>query len=239
MRGKNVFWGIFFIAMAVIVVASKIGILPDVGVFSILASAVLVWVVVDGIRHRNFYEAIFAAAFLLIIYDEPLGIEGLTPWTVLVAALLLSIGFSLLFGTNKKGKQCIEIDWNLDGTGGKGTGSTSEQCSKSHIRCENNFGETIRYINSDNFSKARLENNFGRMKIYFDNAIIQEELAEVKIENNFGSVMLFIPKEWKVQKELDHCFGSINEYGMCLGTGSAALRLHGETNFGTIEIHYV
>lgn len=26
MRGKNVFWGIFFIAMAVIVVASKIGI---------------------------------------------------------------------------------------------------------------------------------------------------------------------------------------------------------------------
>ena len=48
MRGKNVFWGIFFIAMAVIVVASKIGILPDVGVFSILASAVLVWVVVDG-----------------------------------------------------------------------------------------------------------------------------------------------------------------------------------------------
>ena len=85
MRGKNVFWGIFFIAMAVIVVASKIGILPDVGVFSILASAVLVWVVVDGIRHRNFYEAIFAAAFLLIIYDEPLGIEGLTPWTVLAA----------------------------------------------------------------------------------------------------------------------------------------------------------
>ncbi len=104
MRGKNVFWGIFFIAMAVIVVASKIGILPDVGVFSILASAVLVWVVVDGIRHRNFYEAIFAAAFLLIIYDEPLGIEGLTPWTVLVAALLLSIGFSLLFGTKKKRK---------------------------------------------------------------------------------------------------------------------------------------
>ena len=62
MRGKNVFWGIFFIVMAVIVIASKIGILPDVGIFTILASAVLIWAVVDGIRRRNLYETIFAAA---------------------------------------------------------------------------------------------------------------------------------------------------------------------------------
>lgn len=70
MRGKNVFWGIFFIVMAVIVIASKIGILPDVGIFTILASAVLIWAVVDGIRRRNLYETIFAAAFLLIIYEK-------------------------------------------------------------------------------------------------------------------------------------------------------------------------
>ncbi|MDE6364480.1 MAG: hypothetical protein K2L86_09530 [Lachnospiraceae bacterium] len=239
MRGKNVFWGSFFIVMAVIVIASKIGVLPDVGVFSILASAILAWVVVDGIRHRNFYETIFAAAFLFMIYDEPLGIEALTPWTILVAALFLSIGFSFLFGAKKRGKQSIEIDWDIDSTGSKGIGSVSGQCSKSHIRCENNFGETIRYINSDNFSKARLENNFGGMKIYFDNAIIQGEMAEVKIENNFGGVILFIPKEWNVKNELEHCFGSINEHGMCLGTSSATLLLIGETNFGNIEIHYV
>lgn len=239
MRGKNVFWGVFFIAMAVIVVASKIGILPDVGVFSILASVILVWVVVDGIRHKNFYEMIFGTAFLLIIYDGPLGIEKLTPWTILVAALFLSIGFSFLFGMKKKGKQRVEIDWDMDSTSSRGIGSISEQCSKSHIRCENSFGEAIRYINSDNFSKAHLENSFGGMKIYFDNAIIQGDLAEVKIENNFGEVILFIPKEWKVKNELGHCFGSVNEHGVCLGTSSAALRLHGETNFGNIEIHYM
>lgn len=237
MRKRKIFWGIFFIMMAIIVVASKIGILPDVGVFSLLATVFLVWMAADGVRHRNFYEMLFAVAFLCIIYDGPLGIEALTPWTVLAAALLLSIGLSLLFGGKKERKHGIEFEWDSDGV--RGIGSSSEQCSGEQIRCENTFGSAIRYIHSDNFCKARLENNFGRMKIYFDNAIIQEELAEVKIENNFGSVMLFIPKEWKVQKELDHCFGSINEYGMCLGTGSAALRLHGETNFGTIEIHYV
>lgn len=45
----------------------------------------------------------------MIIYDEPLGIEGLTPWTVLVAALLLSIGFSLLFGTKKKESNVLRL----------------------------------------------------------------------------------------------------------------------------------
>ena len=113
MRGKNVFWGIFFIVMAVIVIASKIGILPDVGIFTILASAVLIWAVVDGIRRRNLYETIFAAAFLLIIYEKALHIEGLTPWTILVAALLFSIGFSILFGTHKKGKQSVASAMNI------------------------------------------------------------------------------------------------------------------------------
>lgn len=109
MRGKNVFWGIFFIVMAVIVIASKIGILPDVGIFTILASAVLIWAVVDGIRRRNLYETIFAAAFLLIIYEKALHIEGLTPWTILVAALLFSIGFSILFGTHKKENKVLRL----------------------------------------------------------------------------------------------------------------------------------
>jgi len=88
MKKRKIFWGIFFVVMAMVVIVSKIGILPDVGVFSLLATVFLVWMAADGLKHRNFYEMMFAAAFLCIIYDEPLGIEALTPWTVLAAALL-------------------------------------------------------------------------------------------------------------------------------------------------------
>lgn len=237
MRRRKIFWGIFFIVMAMVVVVSKLGILPDIGVFSLLATAFLVWMAVDGARHRNFYEIMFAAAFLCIIYDKPLGIEALTPWTVLAAALLLSIGLSLLFGGKAKRKRSIEFEWDSDGS--RGIGSSSEQCSNAKVRCENNFGSVIRYINSDNFCKASLENNFGSMILYFDNAMIQEDMATVKVENNFGETVLYIPKEWKVQNELEHCFGSINEHGKNMGTSSAELLLKGETNFGNIEIYYV
>ena len=95
MKSSKVFWGIFFILAAVYVVISKFGILPDIGVFSIILSVFFLWLFVEGIRNVNFWEILFSIAFICIIYDEPLGITALTPWTVLGAAFLGSIGLSL------------------------------------------------------------------------------------------------------------------------------------------------
>lgn len=236
MRGKKIFWGIFFILAAVIVIISKLGIIPDIGVFTILATIFLVWLFVEGIRHVNFFEILFSVAFLCIIYDTPLGIEALTPWTVLAAALLGSIGLSILFRGKKKNH--FEVNVDLDWDNKKGN-SDSEECSGEHIRCENNFGSAIRYINSDHFQNAHLENNFGSMTIYFDNAIIQEASAYVEIENNFGETILYIPKEWNVENCLEHTFGTVKEYGSPSGSSNATLFLRGEANFGHIDIHYV
>ena len=101
MKGKKIFWGIFFILAAVLVVISKLGIVPDIGVFTILVTAVLACTLIEGVRHLNFFEILFSIAFLCIVYDKPLGIEALTPWTVLAAALFGSIGLSMLFRGEK------------------------------------------------------------------------------------------------------------------------------------------
>ena len=49
MKSSKVFWGIFFILAAVYVVISKFGILPDIGVFSIILTVFL----------HSFYSAAF------------------------------------------------------------------------------------------------------------------------------------------------------------------------------------
>lgn len=234
MKNRKIFWGIFFIVMAVIVVISRFDILPNISVFTFLATVIFGWVLLDGIRHRNFYEILFPIAFLYILYDEPLGIELLTPWTVLVAALFLSIGLTLLFGGKKHHKHAIEFEWNSNGIG-----KNNEQCGGESIHCENNFGAAIRYIHSDCFAKAHLENNFGTMTVYFDNAIIQGNIANVKVDNNFGEMILYLPKEWRIQNNLQHCFGSINEHGKPIETSNATLHLYGDTSFGNVEIYYV
>lgn len=237
MKNRKIFWGIFFIVMAVIVVISRLDILPNVSVFAFLATVLLGWVVVDGIRHRNFYEILFPIAFLCILYNEPLGLESLTPWTVLAAALFLSIGFTLLFGSKKQYKRAIEFEWNNNNS--NGIGKSSEQCGGEYIRCENNFGTAIRYIHSDCFCKARLENNFGTMTVYFDNVIIQGNIAYVKVDNNFGEMILYLSKEWRIQNHLAHCFGGVNEHGKPIETSSVTLCLHGDTSFGNVDIYYV
>ena len=213
MKSSKVFWGIFFILAAVYVVISKFGILPDIGVFSIILTVFFLWLFVEGIRNVNFWE-----------------ILALTPWTVLGAAFLGSIGLSLIFGGKKRKWKTV--------TGNVGT-SSSEQYTGEEIRCENSFGSAIRYINSDNFRRAAIENNFGSLSVYFDNAIVQEGSANVSVENNFGETNLYIPKEWKIQNNLDRSFGAIRETGSSIGTSSTVLYLNGSANFGEIHLHYI
>ena len=97
----KILWGLIFILAAVYVVISKIYTLPVVSVWSILGTILCIWIVFQGIKHVNFWEILFPIAFICMIYDEQLGITELTPYSVLGAALLGSIGLSMIF--KKKG----------------------------------------------------------------------------------------------------------------------------------------
>ena len=231
----KIFWGLLFILAAVYIVVSKFWILPEISVFTILLAVFFIWLFIKGIAHRNFWEILFSIAFILILFDEPLGITALTPWTVLGAALLGSIGLSMIF----KPKKGFDVHIDVDGDGYKSAGVNSEQCVGENVKFENTFGSYIKYINSDDFRSATFENSFGAMSVYFDNAIIQSGTACVNLENNFGEIKLFIPKEWKVVNNLEHSFGSVDEKGRYEGSSNSTLFLNGQTNFGSIEIHYI
>lgn len=233
MKTRKVFWGVFFILAAVYVIVSKLSILPDIGVFRILLTVGSIWILLEGIRYLNFYGILFPIAFICIIYDKQLGITALTPWTVLGAALLGSIGLSILFRSRKKNWK-TGFDWD-----GRFGAAATEQYHGDHVKCENNFGSAIRYINSDNFCNAELENNFGSLTVYFDNAVIQSPSAYVSVECNFGETNLYIPKEWKVENCMERAFGSVSEKGKPLGSSNTVLYIRGSANFGAIHIYYV
>ena len=229
----KIFWGLLLILAAAYMIVSKMGILPDISIFTILLTVFLIWVILKGIRKVSFVEILFPIAFLCILYDEPLGITALTPWTVLGAALLGSVGLGMIF----KPKKRVQIEFQNEQ--GSAFDVNTEQGAGEKIHFENNFGESIKYINSDNFRKGHFENNFGEMSVYFDNAIIQPGGAVVYAECNFGELQLFIPKEWRVENYLSHSFGSVEEKGYCEGTSESRLSLNGEVNFGNIVIHYI
>lgn len=237
MKHTRILWGIFFILAAIYLVVGQMGLVPKVGVFSIILTVFMIWMFIEGIRRVNFFEILFAVAFVLIIYDKPLGITAYTPWTVLGAALLLSIGLSMIFRGKKR------KNWSVNMEGDHFTfendATDKKQCDGERIHCENNFGSVIRYINSDNFCEADLENNFGSLAVYFDNAVIQNPVAYVKIDNNFGETKLYLPRSWRVEEQIDRSCGSVVYHGKNEATSQAVLRVEGDTSFGAIQIYYV
>ena len=231
----KVFWGLVLVAAAAWMIVSKYFTLP-ISIFKIILTVFLVSVLIKGVKHVNFSEILFPLAFLCILYDELLGITALTPWTVLGAALLGSIGLSMIFKPKNHYKIGFEgqIDLNDDDATAR-----SEQYTGEKICFENNFGSSIKYITSDNFLKGDFENNFGSLVVYFDNAIIQAPTATVYVENNFGETKLFIPKEWKVINNLGQSFGEVKVKGENEGTSTHTLVIEGEVNFGEIRIQFI
>ena len=229
----KIFWGLLFILAAVYMVVGKMWSLPEISIFSLILTVLFVSILIKGIKHVNFWEILFPLAFLGIIYDDFLGITALTPWTLLGAAFLGSIGLSMIFKPKYRSNFGGEFNYSTS------QDVNSEQCTGERIRFENNFGSAIKYINSDNFLRGDFENNFGSMAIYFDNAIIQAPEAVVNVINHFGETQLFIPKEWNLVNNLEHSFGNVQMKGRYEGTSACTLILNGEANFGEIEIHFI
>ena len=102
-KNHNLFWGFALIIFAVILILSQMGFLGSfkIGVWTLLATVFLLAVLLKSLFCLNFSGILFPIAFLCILYDEPLGITAITPWTVLIAALLGSIGLSLIFRDRK------------------------------------------------------------------------------------------------------------------------------------------
>lgn len=180
-NGEKIFWGVFFILGAVFLLVSKMGYLQGISVLTLFLAVLFAACLIKSIIHVKFAGILFSLAFLAILFDEPLGIEAITPWPVLGAALLGSIGLNLLF----KGK------WNCKWNSGefprhsKDTVDVESEVigeDANYMKYETTFGDSIKYVNSDDFKRLNLECTFGGMKVYFDNAIIQGGSAVVELK---------------------------------------------------------
>lgn len=234
---KSIFWGILLLLGAAAIVVSRLGYLDDVGIWNIIFSLFLVGFLVDGLVKRSFGLILFSVAFLIIVNDKLLQLEAITPWPVLVAALLGTIGLNLLFPRfRKKGRH---INVNINGVNHDGKKPVfAETWDGDSVSYENAFGEAVKYLTGE-ISNVNAENSFGSMQLYFTNAQLRGSSATVHVENSFGSMVLYIPADWKVVLSTENAFGGTKEQGQCNPAGSNVLYVRGEVSFGGLKIVYV
>ncbi|MEB3363062.1 hypothetical protein SDC49_03065 [Lactobacillus sp. R2/2] len=95
---REIFWGIALVAAAVFLVLNQLHLLSfHLKVSMIIWTIIFGAALIESVADKSLFGTTFSIAFLLIVYAEPLHITQIVPWTVLVAALLIYLGLTLIF----------------------------------------------------------------------------------------------------------------------------------------------
>ncbi len=238
LAGGKVFWGVLLLVGAVALIAGQLGYLNFAGFsfWTIVWTLVFVGTLVEGIVKARVGNVLFSLAFLIIVHDELLGLEAITPWTVLGAALLGTIGIKMIFPKLGSRKDSYIV---VNGVPhGKGESYSEESRNGNEISYENAFGESVKYVAGE-ISKIKAENAFGSMQIYLTEAFPVDGHLEIQADNAFGNIVLYVPAIWKVTMRTENVFGSVKEKGHCSADGLNEVHIQADTVFGGIEIRYI
>lgn len=229
MKKRKIFWGIFFIAAAVLIIAGNLGGLKGIGTWSILFSVFFAATLLQSLFHGNIPGILFSLAFLVIVHAKTLGLTSITPWPVLGAALLGSIGISIIYHP----KHCHIGHHNWEDY------ESVETITENDVEFRTSFGSSIKYVNAGDFKRARLDCSFGGMKVYFDNAVLQDGQAVIDIQASFSGVEIYLPRNWNVVNHLNTSFGGIEEKNKNIPDGISEVTLTGEISFSGVTILYI
>ncbi len=231
MKKDNVFWGVVLILAAVYIIINSLGFMPDVSVVRLGVAVICSVVFFKSLAGLEFGGMLFSLAILLILFDEQLGITAITPWPVLMAALLGSIGLNMIFGN-----RVTEIKKSNHGPA---EFKEADYVSGDEIRIGGMFGAYKKNISSDNFTKANVSCRFGGMEISFDDAVIQSGRAVVQMNISFSGVEFYIPQSWKVENHTQGMCGGFHEHRSHSSNDGPTIVFEGNVTFSGVEVYRI
>lgn len=251
MRNRNgIFWGLFLLVGAAILIVSQLHLISyNFNFWTIVASIFLVGILIKSLVYVAIPGAVFSLAFLAILYAKPLGITTLVPWTILGAALLISIGLSMIFrpllarhrpwlrhhqyyrGYQWQADKNIKFDGNVD--------PDIRTVNDSDVDMYVKMGSSIRYVKSDDFHEVNIDVSMGDAKAYFENVQIKDS-AIINVHSSLGGIELYIPKNWNVVKEIDNNLGGVTEEGYPeITDDSPIVTIRGSVSLSGLKITYI
>ena len=239
MKTKKWFWGLFFILGGSLFLMNGLGLFAtSINVVSLLLTIGLVAVIVGSIIHFNFGGILVPLALIGVIHAEILGITSITPWPIIITAVLVSIGLDIIFHNNKhhvmfasSGKYARHFDENFE--------EIVDEEDNDEVSYNVQFVGGVKYVNTNNLKKAHLSCRFGALKAYFDNAKVDKGGAEIILDVSLSGVELYIPKEWNLIIEASAALGAVEEKNRRVKTDGPKVILKGHVSLAGVEIIYI
>ena len=216
-------WGFVLVLAAVVLILDDAGVPIGFGISPwriILGVLLFAWLVYEIVRLR-FTEIFFPIAFLFILFQKPLvkelgyGKERiLSPWIVLLAALLLTIGFKILF---RPRSEVIINGHTVTGKGGDRIGN-----------------QTI-YFDATDLGDVQIKEHVGTVDVYISNKESYPGDGKITVTENLGMVKLHLPNEWNVVTYTKENLGkiSIPDHE---GTGDKSITVVVTENLGEVSV---
>ena len=199
----------------------------------------------DGLINRRITESVFSIAFILMIFAEPLHITRLVPWTILLAAVLISIGLGIIFRNrfhtvvyaNKKiknfrNKREAITDHIFTDTVSKEQGA--------HVVVDQTMSDTSRYIHSKELETIDVNAKMSDVNLYLDDAQAANETVTMNVNLTMTDLTIYLPLSWQVESNMASTFmsGDFEIDGTSNG-GGPTLIIQGRSNMSDIKIEYV
>lgn len=233
MKKNNIWIGLLFILAAVYVGLQAAGIDFGMAIWQIVIAVFSVCVIISAISSRNPIGCIIPLGFLVWIFRDKIGLASVTGATIIAISILLTIGLSIMFSGVRSNKAYAQ--GNL---GTKNFGPVENVTGEQHA-FHVNFGSASRRVETDNFIGASMKVNFGAMKLFLNDAIIQNADAYLNLEVAFGGAEIYVPANWRVINQANAFAGGLDEKGRMDSNPSKNLVVTGNISFGGVQIYYV
>lgn len=230
-RDKNYTIAMILILIAGYMIVSKLDIIPRIPIFPILFTLVFAYAAIRSLMRLHFFEGMISLAIIGCINDKLLGIEAITPVTLIMAFCLIGIALDMIFRHRRCRNMRIEdgsctygeiVDNNVDGE---------------RVSVKNSFGTTSKYINSNGLKEAKIDNCFGECKVYFNNVVLENDHAYIRVDNSFGSTNIYLPATWRINVSQDTALGHVEFRGHgSMEAGAPDVELKLDCSFGEIMV---
>ena len=198
---SSVFWGTVLVLAAVVLILDGLGIKFADGLFTplrIIGGVLLLsWLIYEIVRLR-FTNVFFPLAFLFLVMEEPIAAlmgrtednrDLISNWLVLLAALLLTIGFKAIF----RRSHIIEVNGHSVDVGGK-----------------KKLGTVEVYLDPNDVDNCKVCDNLGTVNVYVVNRDQYNGNGLISVSDNVGQVIIHLPEDWNVITQVSDNLGHVS-----------------------------
>lgn len=253
---NGIFAGVMIIVTAVSVVLCMVGVIP-VSAYKMFMTVVMGGIAIRSLIGLTFTPFMLGMGHLAYLYGDYINIPNTLPaWLLILASTLVGVGIDIIVANIKKSVRKKNADnqsqWyennnvnsnnnanSNNNTNSNHMGNSASYISGNSIQIKNGFGQQTRYVNSEDFSDAHIENAFGQLNVYFDSVSLMNNQAQLSIENGFGELNVYFPAGWRMNLTEENGLGEILVNGNPSTDLSAPLvSVHVQNGMGKVNLFF-